>query len=242
MENQEQAIPGVDDELPAIQVPDALTAMKAKADLMGLSYHPNIGLDTLRDRVNAALAGEPAKQEQAPVVEPVVTPVAPAAPVQAYQAASLAPVAEVPVKRYVSPKAFADEESLAVEGESIAEKRMRLKRHALALVRIRVTNMNPLKKEWEGEIIAAGNGLVGTVKKYVPFAAEDGWHVPRILYNVLRDRMCQVFYTVTDPVSKQKVRKGRLIKEFAIDVLEPLTPEELAELAARQAANRSIDA
>jgi hypothetical protein len=31
------------------------------------------------------------------------------------------------------------------------------------------------------------------------------------------------------------VRTGRQIKEFAIDILDPLSPKELAELARRQA-------
>ena len=44
--------------------------------------------------------------------------------------------------------------------------------------------MNPTKKEWEGEIITVSNALVAvTVKKYIPFAAEDGWHVPQISLN-----------------------------------------------------------
>jgi hypothetical protein len=38
-----------------------------------------------------------------------------------------------------------------------------------------------------------------------------------------------------------KVRKGKLIKEFAIEELPPLTKEELAELAQRQAMSKSVD-
>lgn len=142
----------------------------------------------------------------------------------------------------LTPRQYADQESVGPAGETVAERRLRMKRHANELIRIRVTSMDPAKKEWEGEIIGAGNNLVGTLTKYVPFGIDEGWHVPRILYNVIRDRMAQIFITVTDPVSKQKVRKGKLIRAFAIDVLDPLTADEIKELAARQAATRAIDA
>ena len=131
-------------------------------------------------------------------------------------------------------------EPAKVMEETIGQKRNRLKREALALVRIRITCMNPAKSEWEGEIITAGNSLIGSIKKYVPFNADEGWHVPSILLQQLRERQCQIFHTVTD-ARGNKVRKGKLIKEFAIEVLPALTPEELAELARRQAMAKAID-
>lgn len=253
MENTEQStaedikIPGIDDDLPELEVPDELTTLKEKADLMGLSYHPSIGVDKLRTKVAEAIAAEGAPKcaadAETPVASstPAVTPER-AAPVQAYQAETLAPVVlEKPRKAYMSPKQHADTESVPVEGETIGQKRLRMKRHANELIRVRVTCMNPAKKEWEGEIIAAGNNLVGTLSKFVPFGADEGWHIPRIMYNVMRDRMAQIFVTVTDPRTKQKGRVGKQIKEFAIEVLEPLTPDELQELAQRQAMARSID-
>lgn len=136
----------------------------------------------------------------------------------------------------------ADGEGEAGEDEPKAEdttenpslKKLRLKREALKLVRVRITCMNPAKKEWEGEIITVANNAVGTVKRYVPFNTEDGWHVEHILLEQLRQRQCQIFVTEKDSRGN-KVRKGKLIREFAIEVLPPLTEEELAELAQRQA-------
>lgn len=238
-QNQADNIPGIDDELPELPVPDELTTLKEKADLMGLGYHPSIGLEKLRAKVAEAIAAEGAPKRAAD------EGIGGAAPIQAFQAASLAPKGAsapvVPSTIYVNPRQHADTESIALPNENIGQRRLRLKRHANELIRIRVTCMNPAKKEWEGEIIGAGNNLVGTLTKYIPFGNDDGWHVPRILYNVLRDRMAQIFVTTTDKKSGQKVRTGKMIKEFAIEVMEPLSSSELQELAARQAATRAID-
>lgn len=43
------------------EVKDELTLLKERADLMGIKYHSNIGLETLKERVNAALASDTPK-------------------------------------------------------------------------------------------------------------------------------------------------------------------------------------
>ena len=182
-----------------VVVQDELEALKARANLLGVKFHPSISLEKLREKVNAAVTSEG-------------------------DAAS-----EEVVKASEEPKQ-----------ETIGEKRKRLKAEALKLVRIRLTCLNPAKKEWEGEIITVGNSLIGSVKKFVPFNADDGWHVPHVIYQQLKERQCQIFYTATD-ARGNKVRKGKLIKEFAIEVLPPLTKEELEELARRQAMAKAID-
>ena len=133
-------------------------------------------------------------------------------------------------------QAGSDEPKVATgtDEESPAAKKLRLKREGLKLVRVRITCMNPTKKEWEGEIFTVSNNTVGTVKRYVPYNAEDGWHVEQILLNQLRERQCQIFVTEKDSRGN-KIRKGKLIREFAIEVLDPLTEEELHDLAQRQA-------
>lgn len=243
MQTEEQ-IPGIDDDLPPLPVVDELTALKEKADLVGLRYHPNIGLDTLRERYEAHIAATsapkgpaadeaPAPVVQAPVVEEqLVVPQTPAAP---------QPVAPVALKKKtMTPKEHADFVSVGPDDETAGARRMRLKRHALELIRIRVTCMNPAKKEWEGEIFAAGNSTVGTVTKYVPFNLDEGYHVTRIMYNVIRDRQAQIFVTVKNEKGA-KVRTGKMIKEFAVEVMDPLTEEDLEVLKADQLARRAID-
>lgn len=172
-------------------VQDELTTLKARADQLGLSYHPSIGLSKLRDKVNDYIAGIPSE---------------PDAPVKA----------------------------TAPHQETEQEIRARLREEQLSLVRIRLTCMNPSKSEWEGEIFTVGNSLVGSITKYVPFNAEDGWHVPRILLDTLQERQCQIFTSVKAK-NGVTVRQGKLIKEFAIEVLPQLTAAELKDLAQRQA-------
>lgn len=115
--------------------------------------------------------------------------------------------------------------------------RRKMKDEQLKLVRVRVTCMNPNKKEWEGEIFTASNALVGTVKKYVPFNLDDAWHIPQIILNVMKEREFQHFFQKKDERGN-RVTEGRNVKEFAIEVLPPLTEEELKELARVQAARK----
>jgi hypothetical protein len=186
----------IDNDSPA-PVQDELATLKARAEMLGVKYHPSISLEKLRDKINDAVTGvKPAEEPAAPVA--VVGP------------------------------------------ETEMQKKVRLKRDALALVRIRVTCMNPFKREWDGELFTVSNNAVGSITKYVPFNNDEGWHVPQIMLNMLQERMCQIF--VTDRTKNGvTVRKGKLIKEFAIEILPQLTQEELDELARRQAMAHSIE-
>lgn len=112
--------------------------------------------------------------------------------------------------------------------------RNRLRKEASALVRVRITCMNPNKKEWKGEIFTASNSIVGTFRKYVQFNTEEGWHVPQIILNMIKARQFQTFYTIKNERGVA-VRKGKLVPEFAVEVLPPLTEKELLELSRRQA-------
>ena len=176
-----------------LPIPDELTTLKEKADLMGLKYHPSISADKLREKVNAALADTPVENADEPEPEAATEVV-----------------------------------------ENATEYRLRKRREANELVRVRVSCMNPAKKEIMGELFTAGNSVVGSFTKFVPFNVEDGWHIPRVIYNQMVERMCQVFYTVNTP-DGDKVRKGKLIREFAIEVMPELSADELHDLAQRQA-------
>jgi len=121
-----------------------------------------------------------------------------------------------------------------IKEETKGQRINRLRKEASALVRIRVTCMNPNKKNHEGEVFTVSNSVVGTHRKYVPFNAENGWHVPKMLLGVIQERQCQIFVKAKD-FRGRDVAKGKLIKEFAVEILDPLTMDELEDLKTQQA-------
>jgi hypothetical protein len=181
------------------ELPSELEVLKNRATMLGVKFHPSIGLEKLKLAVENALSDKPEASEE-------------------------------PVKGKAATAAK----------ETEAQVKMRLNKEANALVRVRVACMNPAKKDWQGEVFTVSNSAVGTIKKFVPFNNEEGWHVPEMILGVMRERQCQIFVT---EVAKDgtKLRKGKLIKEFNIEVMPALTLKELEELAQRQAMNQSID-
>lgn len=187
--------------------PDELTLLKQRADTMGMKYHPAIGVDALKAKINEALAGTPPQDQttdqgqEAPAREP-----------------------------------------------SAAEKRLALRNEirgkALALVRVRVANMNPAKNDLEGEIFTVANKYIGEVKKYIPYgeATDAGYHIPMCIYNLLKTKKFLQLRTVkSQTLGKPDAVKQRWVQEFNIEVLEPLTKEELADLARVQASRADVD-
>jgi hypothetical protein len=193
------------DEMPELPMEDELTVLKARADVLGINYHPSIKLESLRSKVNAKLAkAAPAEEEESEEEQ------------EQEQAAK--PVAQTPM-----------------------QKRRELKNKMMALVRVRISCLDPSKKEHEGEIFTVGNSVIPSMKKYIPYTTPDeGYHIPQMMFDQLKERMCQIFVTKTDDKGN-KVRRSKMIKAFALEVLPPLTKEELAELAQRQALSRATD-
>lgn len=101
-----------------------------------------------------------------------------------------------------------------------------------ALIRVFISCHNPAKQNYKGEIFSIGNARVGTLKKYVAFNEE--WHIPRIIFDYMKEKQFQQFYTEKDG-NGNKIRKSRLVREFNIEVLPQLNEQELKELAQRQA-------
>ncbi|MDA3807078.1 MAG: hypothetical protein PF440_04110 [Thiomicrorhabdus sp.] len=181
--------------------PSELTLLKQRADTLGIQYHPNIGLATLKTKVTDKLKS-PGPVEKEPVKE--------------------APVAATPAV------------------ETSAMRNARIRKEATKLVRVRISCMNPLKSKWDGEYFEVSNKAIGTIKKYVPFnAGDEGWHVPHVIYKMLLAKKFQTFYEVKN--GRNKTKRGKLVSEFNIQELKPLTPVQLKELATVQAASRNID-
>ncbi len=171
---------------------EELDLLKERAKRMGINFHPSIGIDTLKEKMEEH-TGE--KKAKVVVAEP--------------------------------------------EKETIPQRNARMRKEANRLVRIRLTCMNPARKNWPGEIISVSNSAIGSIKKFIPFNADAGWYIPKVLLHVLQERVFQSFYTVS--VEGQKVKRTKLVKEFAIEMLPDLTVKELKDLAIKQALNATAE-
>ena len=171
-----------------------LDVLKARATQMGIKFSPNIGVETLRARIENKLNGVNDDTDE--------------------------------------------EEKGRVQVESVNDMRGNLRKEALKLVRIRVTDLDPKKKDLPGEILTVANEYIGTVKRYVPYNGEP-WHVEKVIYDMMKDREflnIKTTKTRNDGISMEK----KWVKEYAIEVLPELTKEELDKLAAAQAASGSV--
>jgi len=105
---------------------------------------------------------------------------------------------------------------------------------AMKLVRVVVTPNDPTMVNYPGLIFTVGVSGINNgemVKKFVPFNNEEGWHVPQIILNQIEYGQMQKFKTVTR-ANGEKVLEPYLTKKFNVRILDPLTPEELKEVAA----------
>jgi hypothetical protein len=118
----------------------------------------------------------------------------------------------------------------------------RLRREQMALVRCRITNLDPKKKDLPGEVFTVANRVLGTVRKFIPYGelTEDGYHIPVVLFNELKSRKFNHTRSHRDKVTKQTVVTTKWVQEFSLEVLPPLTQEELNRLATAQIAAGSV--
>lgn len=191
-----------------------------KAKLMGLTFSGNIGNDTLRQKIRDHLEKEDEKPEGIET--------------NAFEAMSAGERAKLTVA------------SRAKDEEEVARKipfREKCRLDAMRLVRCRINNLDPKKQDLPGEIITVGNEYIGTVRKYVPFGeqTDNGYHIPHVIYEVLKSREYLNVKVIRGANGHEQVI-SRYVKEFAIELLDPLTPEELAQLGQAQMAAGSIEA
>ena len=165
---------------------DELTLLKQRADLLGINYSNNIGVEKLKERIEAA-----------------------------------------------TQKTETEEE----EPEIKLTERQEYIREATKLVRLRITNNNPAKREMPGEIFTVANGVIGTIRKYIPYdhTSENGYHVPYVIYKMLKRK---TYNSIVSRRNEQGVpiKESVVRKEFNLEVLDPLTKEELDKLAQDQRA------
>ena len=108
----------------------------------------------------------------------------------------------------------------------------------MKLVRLRIQNLNPAKKDLQGEFMTVANEFLGTVTKFIPFgeATDDGYHVPYCLYQDMLSRQFLNIRTTKDKTYGMPKVETNWAREFSLEVLPQLTPDELKTLAVAQMA------
>lgn len=190
---------------------DELTVLKQRATVMGINFSNNIGLEALRKKVNAAQEGN--REEEEPMVE------------------DKDPEVVNPLSGLTASE----------EVEEDLNPFQKARREQLKLVRLRITNLDPKKKDLPGEFITVANDFMGTVRKYVPFGefTNSGYHVPYCIYNFLKSRK---FLQITERVGKNGVPEIRqkYVPEFSLEILPMMTEEERRNLATAQLSTNSL--
>lgn len=196
---------------------DELTVLKQRASLMGIAFSNNISAATLRKKIEDKMAGEPEVAEADD------------------QPNGLEAAAAVADAKDTVPAAGAKAKPKTEYEIQYAEQ--------MKLVRCRITCLNPNKANLPGEILTVANKVLGTVKKFVPYGevTDDGYHIPYILYKTLEDKKFLHIRSTRDRKTGTPQIHTSWAKEFAIEVLPPLTEEELKRLATAQLAAGSVE-
>lgn len=181
-----------------------LDLLKQQAQMMGIEFSNNIGVETLRKRIADAMAANKEAAEQAQETEVVA--------------------AGKPTEKVKSLR------------QTIVDREMRL-------VRCRIYNMDPLKKDKPGDIFTVANRYLGTVRKFIPYGeqTDGGYHIPYCLYKLLKSRKFVQIKVKKDPDNPgREIVTTRDVREFNIEILDPLSVEELKDLAQAQLAAGTV--
>jgi len=184
-------------------------ALKARAKTLGINHHPSIGYETLKERVRDHV-NDHAQAEPEDVRNSEV-------------------IAEL------NRRKAAEEATKLIKDEGdrkLAEARDKAQR----LVRVQVMQMDPLKKNYEGEYFSVSNSVAGTTTKYVHFGAP--WHVSQMFVDMLKEKKYLSLTAKKLPGAGGRTEQVRkLVPAYNVEILDPLTEEELKELARRQPAD-----
>lgn len=179
-----------------------LNILKDRARLMGIDFSNNIGLDALREKIQAKQEGTTEQETE--------------------EVNALDPVATTPKQKKQTLRSM-------------------LQEREMALVRLRITNLDPKKKDLKGEILTVANEYIGNIRKMVPYgeATENGFHVPYCLYKMMKRRQFQQIRTFK---KNGQIRvEHSMVREFALEVLPQLTAQEIRQLAASQSAAGGLE-
>lgn len=115
--------------------------------------------------------------------------------------------------------------------ETAKEQEARIRKEMRKLVRVEVQCLDPLKKDWTGEILTVSNDI-STIRRFVPF--NTPWHIEEALAALLEERVYQYFIEERQ-ANGFKIKVPKSGKAFSLKRLDALTEKELGLLAIKQA-------
>lgn len=131
-----------------------------------------------------------------------------------------------------------EEQEEQEDGLTDNERIQKTMEEATKLVRVIITPMDSSKRDYQGDVFSAGNAVVPTMTKYIPFGVE--WHVPQIILNTIKEKVINRFIAKKDERGRE-YREYQEVRAYSIQELPPLTKEELEELAKSQEMRQAIE-
>jgi phage antirepressor YoqD-like protein len=215
-----------------VETATSIEPLRKLARQMEISFSGNTGIETLREKILKTLEkfvqSNPANRRQFD------------------EETEEEEVEKIEVAKTVNKPTVRKADMLDMNPSTIEDVNLRrqvIRAQALRLVRVKIQNLDPNDAPLSGAIISLQNKYTGKVAKYVPFGeeSENGYHIPWMMYEHLKQWKFPLRKEVKGGRFGVKTYKTVMVPKFSIEILPPLTAQELQELANLQRASQSID-
>lgn len=224
----------VQEVIESVQTATSIEPLRTLAKQMNISFSGNTGIETLRSKLVENLEkfvqSSPSNKQE--FDEPDLS------------TDSDEGLDEIVVNKPVPQKAKPN--LLKMDPTTIEDTGLRrqvIRAQALRLVRVKIQNLDPNDSTLSGAIISLQNKYTGKVAKYIPFGeeSENGYHIPWMMYEHLKQWKFPLRKEQKGGRFGVKTYKTVMVPKFNIEILEPLTLQQIQDLANHQRAAQSID-
>ena len=118
------------------------------------------------------------------------------------------------------------------KGSSVEDEALALRLELTKKIRVLVTCNDPLMKDWDmTPYYSFSNSTLTLESITVPLGVE--WHIPNAYVGMLQSMECKIPVKTKDEKGRP-ITTRRTIKKYNVNILPPLTPEELETLKTAQ--------
>ncbi len=128
----------------------------------------------------------------------------------------------------------------STEKLSRRELRILARKAAQKLIRVNVMPADPMRSQLNGELIFVGNAEIGTLGKLIPFSTPGGYHIPEMIYRVLKEKTFTMFRTKKDNFGNE-IAYAIQRPAYNIEILKPLNEKQIKKIADRQQLQAKYD-